>query len=373
VGVGAGVGNQVLRVLVTGPDISGLRGSGVQQHVVQVLEAFSNDPAVAVTDFASASGAYLEPWIRKGTRLLGKYFAFPAAALRSNVIHINSTIDDRSMFRDSGFICLSALFGRGVVLQFHGGGAHRLRYAKSGPGHWFVRAALRRADIVLFLSAEQANPIADLYDLKRVQLVTNYVACPSIPDTTPIAHGLRVLFLGRLNVSKGAFETVRGFRAAGLRDGVLRVAGSGPDETRVRQEIAETDSAEFVGFVAGEQKSDLLRWADVLVLASAHDEGIPYSVLEAEAAGTAVISSNSGGLPQIVRDGWNGIIVPARDSDAIAVALRRLSEDEALLHSMQSHGQELVANEHSLSTMNDVFGLIYHKAARDTKREAHRG
>jgi glycosyltransferase involved in cell wall biosynthesis len=78
-------------------------------------------------------------------------------------------------------------------------------------------------------------------------------------------------------------------------------------------------------------------------------------------------------LAQIVRDGWNGIIVPARDADAICAALRRLSGDEALLQGMQANGRALVEGEHSLATMNAVFGTIYRQTAGSMKREARRG
>ena len=362
-----------IRVLVTGPDITGQRASGVQQHVAQILEAFSQDPGFRVEPFAITSGGYVEPWLRKGVRLAGNYLRFPAAASRSDLVHINSTIDDRSVLRDSGLLVLCRLARRPAVIQFHGGGLHRLRHARNGLGGWFARRALASASRVLFLSEEQADPLAETFALNRVQLVSNYVACAEAgPSDEVRAPGIRILFMGRLNAAKGALETVVGYRKAMRPGWELRVAGSGPDEPAVTAAIAATDSATFEGYVSGDGKRRLLEWADVFVLPSAHDEGMPYGVLEAAAASTAVISSDRGGLSQVVREGWNGLTVPARDAAAIADALDRLADDPALLHSMKQHGREMVASEYSLGIMHDVFADVYREvlAARERGRKS---
>jgi hypothetical protein len=102
----------------------------------------------------------------------------------------------------------------------------------------------------------------------------------------------------------------------------LRLAGDGPCRTELETLAAElgvAGSVEFLGVrsdVAG-----LLRESSLLVLASYAIECFPYAVLEAMAAGRGVVSTDVGGLPELVDDGVTGRLVPPRDTAALAAAL----------------------------------------------------
>jgi glycosyltransferase involved in cell wall biosynthesis len=73
----------------------------------------------------------------------------------------------------------------------------------------------------------------------------------------------------------------------------------------------------------------LFRAADASVLSSAW-ENLPHTVLEALAVGSPVIATAVGGVPEVVRDGENGLLVPAGDPEALASAIERFFADDAL-------------------------------------------
>ena len=92
-----------------------------------------------------------------------------------------------------------------------------------------------------------------------------------------------------------------------------------------------------VRFLGGGDRADVLRLfagADAAVLSSSW-ENFPHTVVEALAVGTPVIATAVGGVPEIVRDGENGLLVPARDPSAFADALRRFVGDAALREQLQ--------------------------------------
>jgi glycosyltransferase involved in cell wall biosynthesis len=95
----------------------------------------------------------------------------------------------------------------------------------------------------------------------------------------------------------------------------LSVAGSGPLEAELKQlcvELAITDSVRFLGRLDADQIADLYRSADLMLNPSLVDNS-PNSVIEALACGIAVLSSNVGGIPDLVQDGVDAVLLPPGD------------------------------------------------------------
>lgn len=142
-----------------------------------------------------------------------------------------------------------------------------------------------------------------------------------------------VLALSRLVPIKGLDDAVR---ALGLvPEAELVVAGAGPE----RQPLANLSRlvsarVRFEGHVESERKRAILHAADAFVLPSVQEpggrrEGVPTALLEAMAAGLPIIATRTGGVPEIVRDGEEGILVAPRRPDALAAAIRALAGDPA--------------------------------------------
>ena len=145
-----------------------------------------------------------------------------------------------------------------------------------------------------------------------------------------------VLFLGRLDIyAKGLDLLAREFAAfsSELPDVHLILAGSGPDEAKLKAQIKATpglgDKTEFVGRVAGTRKTDLLRKCLCVVMPSRH-EGWPLVAMEAAACGKVVVGSTARGLSDAVVDGETGLLTDTGQTGALAEALRRVVEDTEL-------------------------------------------
>ncbi len=125
----------------------------------------------------------------------------------------------------------------------------------------------------------------------------------------------------------------------------LKVYGTGPyaDALRRRAQAAGlTDRVEFAGLVEHEALPDLYRTADLFVLPSL-EEGLPLALVEAMASGLPAIATAVGGIPTLVRDGENGLLVPPADAPALARALTRLLTEETLLERLASAARASVA------------------------------
>ena len=170
----------------------------------------------------------------------------------------------------------------------------------------------------------------------RVTVLPNAApGLPSLPGRDEARAALDVegpllAFAGRITRQK-ALENA--LDALARVEGVtLAIAGDGPDLPDLRRRVAELDldgRVRFSGPLNRDAVLMLFRAADASLLTSSW-ENFPHTVVEALAAGTPVIATAVGGVPELVRDGENGLLVPAGDHDALAAAIRRLIGEPGL-------------------------------------------
>lgn len=152
---------------------------------------------------------------------------------------------------------------------------------------------------------------------------------PSLPAREP-ADELRVLFVGRAEERKGLPVALRAFealRTAGV-PARLTVAGATPEE--VEPFLLDGAGVDVAGRVSEEEKWRLLASADVLCAPSLGGESFGIVLAEAFAAGTPVVASDIAGYRDVVRDGVDGLLVPAGSPAAVGEALNALAADPAL-------------------------------------------
>jgi glycosyltransferase involved in cell wall biosynthesis len=103
---------------------------------------------------------------------------------------------------------------------------------------------------------------------------------------------------------------------------------------------------------------DLLNAMDIFVLPS-YSEGVSLALLEAMAAGLPVIATAVGGLPEVVTDGENGLLIPPRDAEALATALARLLEASDFAKKLGQNARKHVREHFSLDRLGREINEIY--------------
>jgi glycosyltransferase involved in cell wall biosynthesis len=195
----------------------------------------------------------------------------------------------------------------------------------------------------------------------RVAVVPNGVPLPPAPtDRGPAGPSPEALavWVGVMQPVKRLETLVRATaEVPGLR---LRLVGDGPMRAATEAAVAAAgtgDRTEFTGYLS--DPLGALQDADVFVLPSAA-EACPIALLQAMAAGLPVVASRVGGVPDIVRDGADGLLVDPRDPTALAAALRRLAGDPALRARIGASARRRVADRYTLERcvhdLLDVYG-----------------
>lgn len=228
---------------------------------------------------------------------------------------------------------------------------------QSGGGGTAAGVLRRARDFELRHAAHVFCPSAYLRDLvlwwgvphDRVSVLPN--PTPKLHDLQPrdvlrrglSLNGATVAFAGRLTAQK---SLERALEATADVDGVrLLIAGEGPDRPRLEQRARELGIADRVTFLGSQPRRrvvELFAAADATVLSSSW-ENFPHTVVEALAVGTPVVAMEAGGIGEVVRDGVNGLLVPAGDTPALADALRRYFADAGLRERLRGAAAASVA------------------------------
>lgn len=181
------------------------------------------------------------------------------------------------------------------------------------------------------------------------------------PESAQPRGGPILLTVGRLVGYKGHRWLIEAMRSV---DATLWVVGSGPLEAQLRRQTADAglgERVQFMGDVPDEKLPALYQACDVFVLPSVtRNEAFGLVQLEAMACGKPVISCNlDSGVPWVNQDGVTGFVVPPRDSQALANAIQRVCESNALAAKLGASGRARVANEFTEDRMiNDYFKLF---------------
>lgn len=194
-----------------------------------------------------------------------------------------------------------------------------------------------RRMIPVAISGGNRKMVADFYHISedRVPVVYNPVDVRRFNGRERICDGIfRFVTVGRLSAVKNQQMMLRAFSAflAKGHAAKLLILGKGEAEEKLKTLSADLgirDRVEFAGYVSNVE--DYLVRADVFLLSS-HYEAQPLSILEAMAAGLPVISTDVGGVSDIVTD--NGILIPADDADAMAQAMEKLYTQRDLREKM---------------------------------------
>jgi glycosyltransferase involved in cell wall biosynthesis len=112
--------------------------------------------------------------------------------------------------------------------------------------------------------------------------------------------------------------------------------------------------------------------SDLFVIPSLHDN-LPNTVLEAMACGVPVVGTNVGGIPDMVRDGVNGLTVPPSDPSSLAAAIVRILTDDSMRCSMSRSARQIATNEYSLELQARRYSALYEAVVAEYARGQRRG
>jgi len=179
----------------------------------------------------------------------------------------------------------------------------------------------------------------------------------------PASEPFEILCVGRLTPAKGQHILIDAVEQL-MQDGRqvrLRLVGSGPDETSLREHAARSTAAEcmvFEGAINQDRIRDFYAAADAFCLPS-FAEGLPVVLMEAMAMELPCVTTQIAGIPELIRDGVDGLLVPPSDLDALVKALARLMDNAELREQIGKSGRARVVEHYDLRRSVERLAAIF--------------
>lgn len=282
---------------------------------------------------------------------------------RPDLVHIHSSFGP-SFYRKMPFILWSASRGIPIVNHIHGAEFETFYEEASAAKRRRVQKIYGKCTRLVALSKEWAGRLAKIVPEERIDVLENYCRIPAEPYDMG-RNKKQLLFLGELGERKGCFDIPAIFKKVRecYPDSKLVMAGDGEMERLKAAFLQEglSEAVSFPGWVRGEAKERLLKESGIFLFPSYH-EGMPMAVLEAMAYGMGIVTTTTGGIPQLIQDGVSGMLAAPGDVEAMAAALERFLTDEDCLSSCGKAARERAVSAYSLESHLEKLGEIYERA-----------
>lgn len=262
-----------------------------------------------------------------------------------------------------------------LVMTFHGSDVYSLA-RRSQFYRWLLACVASRADFITAVSRDVLRALETAYPVlpTRRRVILNGNPLSDHPYLSATARGPHirpyVLAVGSLIPRKAYDVLLRALALARQRGHELStvIVGGGPEEGTLSTLARDLKVSDIVT-LAGEVNHDKIGsfYAGASFFAHpAREEAQGLVLLEAMSFGLPVVASRVNGIPEVVRDGETGLLVPPDDPEALAAALITLAENPLLRNALGARARALVETEHSWATFTQKYLEVYEEVLRVT-------
>lgn len=178
------------------------------------------------------------------------------------------------------------------------------------------------------------------------------------------------LYIGRLSKEKGILNLIKAFSE--IKNKKLYIAGDGPEKEKINQIIKEEKLEEniiMLGYLKQEEVKEYIKNASFIVVPSIWYENCPYSVLETQAIGKAVIGANIAGIPELVKDKENGLIYKYDDISELKEKMQQLFENKELANEYGKKAKEYAKKNYDKEEYYKKITTIYDKVIKEKQNK----
>lgn len=261
-------------------------------------------------------------------------------SFRPQIVYITLSPVGPAFLKDAMLVMISKIFSRAeMVIHLHGKGIKKAM--NTSPSAGFYQLVFKNTNVI-HLSKSLLDDLSGIRGLKSKRVVNNGIADGSIEK---IPHkGINIIYLSNMVRSKGALtllEATKILKDRGVSGFQVHFAGEW-FESDFREEFMSYLSANnldetchYKGSVYGEEKQQFFASADLMVFPTSYpNECFPLVILEALSYGIPVISTNEGAIPEIIDDGTDGFIIPAKNPEMLSETLELILDDNEQLNNM---------------------------------------
>ncbi|MDY3059065.1 MAG: glycosyltransferase family 4 protein [Fusobacterium sp.] len=269
-----------------------------------------------------------------------------------------------SVFRKGLYVNFLKGKNKRIILHIHGA-EYLVFYNKLSENKKLkVKKIWENADKIIVLSEKWKQDFFKIFKLENIVVINNGINIKklklAISKTEEKQNNF--LLLGRLGKRKGAYDLIKAIEI--LKEEFLQVklymAGDGKIEEikKIVKDRKLEENIEVVGWADFNKKIELLREVSTIVLPS-YNEGLPMTILEGMATGKFIISTNVGGIPEVVINNENGIIIEPGDIQGLANAMKKVLTDIEFIKKCSENNIRKIKESFSMEKMHNEIKKIY--------------
>ncbi|SOD41914.1 Glycosyltransferase involved in cell wall bisynthesis [Nitrosovibrio sp. Nv4] len=280
-------------------------------------------------------------------------------------VHMASRV---SIWRKVFFILTGMIFRVPYLVHLHCSDLVEFFEHENGKwGKFIMRFVFTHATFVITLSPSIANAIREIVPTTRTVTLFNSVPLPAMDFVNTEERASKhdsckpplILFLGQVGKRKGAFDLIRAvslltvnFKMVIAGDGELKLARA------LSEELGVSEKIQFTGWLERAEKDELLARAAIFVLPS-YDEAMPMALLEAMSWSVPVVTTPVGGIPEVVTEGQEGLLVNPGDIPGLIRALERLLGAPSLRRMLGQKGRHKIELEYSMEVLRPQLEQLW--------------
>jgi glycosyltransferase involved in cell wall biosynthesis len=287
---------------------------------------------------------------------------------RVGIVHLHVAAFN-SFWRKSIFLLVAKSLRAKVVLHWHSPRLKQFIDANGVGARSYIERIFMAADVVLAASGASVSELTEVFRQLRPRVIYNPVDDKiRVVPPNAIERNVDILFMAALLPEKGIFDLVDAFVIVRevCPSARLIMCGTGLDQ-ELRERVASKGLAGAVqlpGWISGDDRNTFFGQAAVFCLPSRADT-FAMANLDAMAAGLPVVSTFHGGIPEVVQDGVNGLLVPTGDIGELAKKLIVLLKNPPLRVSLGQAGARIARERFSTERMIAELLALYKELGRN--------
>lgn len=260
------------------------------------------------------------------------------------VVHIHGA-SYGSFVRKSIYILICKTLRVRIIYQIHSGEFPEFYKKYNFCG--YINFILKQADCLVVLTNSWRAFYQQIINPSKIQVLNNIVSPPEGKFVSKCSsYPIKILYLGVITEKKGIYDLVSVIyeNKEIFKDKIILHIGGVGESDKLTELISQhevEDIIEYKGWVKGEEKDSLIRESSIYILPSYY-EGLPISILEAMSYGKPILATNVGGISEIVKNEFNGLLFNPGNKDAIKNAILTLTNDLILLDKMGNNSLSIV-------------------------------
>jgi|ERR1035437_3379830 glycosyltransferase involved in cell wall biosynthesis len=312
------------------------------------------------------------PLFVRSIKALKRLFVFIKKLINYKIDTILIFCSDGFSFLEKGAMAMIAkIFGKKVIFAPRSG-MSKDDYERSKFMRWYMKFVLNKVDYIIC----QGNSWKDFYEkvTKGKSAENKFIVQQNWIDTDEYVKNhdgyivrqslvLKILYLGWIEEFKGIFDIINAIKKlqnAGLEI-ELEVYGSGSKINEAIQLVKKLKLEKvvlFKGWADQKKKLQAFTETDIYVLPSRR-EGFPNSLLEAMASGLPIIATDVGGVADLVKNGYNGLLVDHSDVEQLSEAMLTLINNPDMRSALALNARKSVLNHNSIEIACKTFESIF--------------